>query len=122
MGAPHRRTIYTASLEAHVDRLHSQLLSTGYFPIAFERLEPFRGLNSRTAKVVGHLSYCRVETSVLFYFQSLVAGLQHDASLSRLKLLELERSVCLPAFFKHPYHLLNFVRVRVYAISSLIHD
>ncbi|EGN99388.1 hypothetical protein SERLA73DRAFT_18705, partial [Serpula lacrymans var. lacrymans S7.3] len=26
LGAPHRRTIYIASLEAHIDRLHSQLL------------------------------------------------------------------------------------------------
>ncbi|KAF8560415.1 hypothetical protein BDR04DRAFT_994622, partial [Suillus decipiens] len=26
MGAPHRRTIYIASLEAHIDRLHNQLL------------------------------------------------------------------------------------------------
>ena len=27
MSAPHRRTIYTASLEAHIDRLHEQLAS-----------------------------------------------------------------------------------------------
>lgn len=51
MGAPHRRTIYMASLEAHVDRLHAQLLSIGLYPIPFEKLEPYRGLNSKTAKV-----------------------------------------------------------------------
>lgn len=73
MGAPHRRTIYIASLEAHIDRLHSQLLSIGLYPIPFNRLEPYRGLNSKTAK-------------------SMVAGLQHDATQSKLKLLELERS------------------------------
>ncbi|KAH7883651.1 hypothetical protein F5I97DRAFT_1814249 [Phlebopus sp. FC_14] len=74
MGAPHRRTIYIASLEAHIDRLHNQLLSIGLYPIPFERLEPYRGLNSKTAK-------------------SMVAGLQHDATHTKLKLLELERSV-----------------------------
>ena len=51
MGAPHRRTIYIASLEAHVDRLHAQLLSIGLYPIPFDKLEPYRGLNSKTAKV-----------------------------------------------------------------------
>ncbi|KAI6007356.1 hypothetical protein EDD15DRAFT_49830 [Pisolithus albus] len=73
MGAPHRRTIYTASLEAHIDRLHNQLLSIGLYPIPFDRLEPYRGLNTKTAK-------------------SMVSGLQHDATQSKLKLLELERS------------------------------
>lgn len=73
MGAPHRRTIYIASLEAHIDRLHNQLLSMQLYPIPFDRLEPYRGLNSKTAK-------------------SMVAGLQHDATQSKLKLLELERS------------------------------
>ncbi|KDQ63680.1 hypothetical protein JAAARDRAFT_105123, partial [Jaapia argillacea MUCL 33604] len=74
MGAPHRRTIYIASLEAHVDRLHSQLISLGFYPVPFEKLEPFRGLNSKTAK-------------------SIVAGLQHDFSQLKLKLLEIERAV-----------------------------
>ncbi|KIJ21688.1 hypothetical protein PAXINDRAFT_95211 [Paxillus involutus ATCC 200175] len=73
MGAPHRRTIYIASLEAHIDRLHNQLLGIGLYPIPFDRLEPYRGLNSKTAK-------------------SMVAGLQHDATHIKLKLLELERS------------------------------
>ncbi|OAX42388.1 hypothetical protein K503DRAFT_683436 [Rhizopogon vinicolor AM-OR11-026] len=76
MGAPHRRTIYIASLEAHIDRLHNQLLGIGLYPIPFERLEPYRGLNSKTAK-------------------SMVAGMQHDATHTKLKLLELERSVFL---------------------------
>ncbi|KAH7915825.1 hypothetical protein BJ138DRAFT_997141 [Hygrophoropsis aurantiaca] len=74
MGAPHRRTIYIASLEAHIDRLHNQLLSMGLYPIPFDKLEPYRGLNSKTAK-------------------SMVAGLQHDATHTKLKILELERSV-----------------------------
>ncbi|OCH95787.1 hypothetical protein OBBRIDRAFT_702585, partial [Obba rivulosa] len=74
MGAPHRRTIYTASLEAHVDRLHQQLLEYALFPVPFEKLEPFRGLNSKTAK-------------------SMVAGLWRDAAEMKIKLLELERSV-----------------------------
>ncbi|KAF9044779.1 hypothetical protein BDZ89DRAFT_1155579 [Hymenopellis radicata] len=73
LGAPHRRTIYTASLEAHIDRLHTQLLSLGYWPVAFEELEPFKGLNSKTAK-------------------SMVSGLQYDTSQVNLKLLELERA------------------------------
>jgi len=51
MGAPHRRTIYTASLEAHIDRLHAQLLSIGLYPIPMADLEPYRGLNVKTAKV-----------------------------------------------------------------------
>ncbi|TFK57220.1 hypothetical protein OE88DRAFT_111614 [Heliocybe sulcata] len=76
MGAPHRRTIYTASLEAHVDRLHAQLISIGFYPIPFEKLDPFKGLNSKTAK-------------------SMVAGLQHDDAHMRLKLLEIERAVSL---------------------------
>ncbi|KAI0257551.1 hypothetical protein BJV78DRAFT_44541 [Lactifluus subvellereus] len=74
MGAPHRRTIYIATLEAHIDRLHSQLLAIGLYPVPFERLEPFKGLNCKTAK-------------------SMVAGLQHDASHIKMKLLELERAV-----------------------------
>ncbi|GLB36213.1 hypothetical protein LshimejAT787_0305010 [Lyophyllum shimeji] len=73
VGAPQRRKIYIASLEAHVDKLHSQLLEIGFWPVAFEELEPHRGLNSKTAK-------------------SMVSGLQHDASLAKLKLLELERA------------------------------
>ncbi|OSD03612.1 hypothetical protein PYCCODRAFT_1434526 [Trametes coccinea BRFM310] len=73
MGAPHRRTIYTASLEAHVDRLHEQLLGLSLFPVPFEKLEPYRGLNSKTAK-------------------SMVSGLHHDAAELKLKIRELERA------------------------------
>lgn len=51
MGAPHRRTIYLASLEAHIDRLHEQLLGYSLAPVPFEKLEPYRGLNAKTAKV-----------------------------------------------------------------------
>lgn len=36
LGAPQRRTIYMASLEAHIDRLHTQLLRlVGFFLISF---------------------------------------------------------------------------------------
>jgi hypothetical protein len=35
MGAPHRRSIYVASLEAHVDRLHTQLLKSVVFSGSF---------------------------------------------------------------------------------------
>ncbi|KAF9531996.1 hypothetical protein CPB83DRAFT_881131 [Crepidotus variabilis] len=73
VGAPQRRTVYIASLEAHIDRLHARLLDLGFWPVNFSELEPFKGLNSKTAK-------------------SMVAGLQHDSSLAKLKLLELERA------------------------------
>lgn len=43
--------MYTASMEAHVDALHEQLLEYALFPVPFERLDPYRGLNSKTAKV-----------------------------------------------------------------------
>ncbi|KAH9937121.1 uncharacterized protein B0H18DRAFT_867788, partial [Fomitopsis serialis] len=76
MGAPHRRTIYTASLEAHIDRLHTQLLNYALFPVPFEKLECFRGLNTKTAK-------------------SMVAGLHRDMAELRMKRLELERAVSL---------------------------
>lgn len=51
LGAPNRRAIYTASLEYHIDQLHNQLLSLGLYPVPMESLEPYRGLNSKTAKV-----------------------------------------------------------------------
>ena len=51
IGAPQRRTIYIASLEAHIDQLHARLLELGLYPVAFETLEPYHGLNSKTAKV-----------------------------------------------------------------------
>lgn len=73
LGAQQRRGAYIGSLEAHIDMLHAQLLEIGFYPVPFNDLDPFKGLNSKTAK-------------------SMVAGLQHDASLSKLKLLELERS------------------------------
>ncbi|KAF8640923.1 hypothetical protein AX17_000571 [Amanita inopinata Kibby_2008] len=73
LGAPQRRTIYMSSLEAHIDRLHAQLLEIGFWPVAFNELEPYKGLNAKTAK-------------------SMVANLQHDASVAKLKLLELERA------------------------------
>ncbi|KAH9847361.1 hypothetical protein C2E23DRAFT_742065 [Lenzites betulinus] len=74
MGAPHRRTIYTASLEAHVDLLHEQFMSLPDFPVRPEQLEPYIGLNSKTAK-------------------SMVSGLHHDATELKLKIREVERAV-----------------------------
>ncbi|KAG6845787.1 hypothetical protein H0H87_003841 [Tephrocybe sp. NHM501043] len=73
IGAPQRRTIYIASLEAHIDKLHAQLLDVGLWPVQMDELKPYHGLNSKTAK-------------------SIVSGLQHDASIARLKMLELERA------------------------------
>jgi len=93
MGAPHRRTIYISSLEAHIDRLHNQLLGIGLYPIPFERLEPYRGLNSKTAKVSMPFNPFPFSTHRFHFMKSMVAGLQHDATHTKLKLLELERSV-----------------------------
>ncbi|KIK71068.1 hypothetical protein GYMLUDRAFT_145447, partial [Collybiopsis luxurians FD-317 M1] len=73
LGAPHRRTIYLASLEAHVERLHVELLRLGFWPVSFEQVDSFKGLNSKTAK-------------------SMIAGLQYDYSNLELKLMELQRA------------------------------
>ncbi|KLO20216.1 hypothetical protein SCHPADRAFT_790026, partial [Schizopora paradoxa] len=59
LGAPHRRTIYLASIEGHIDRLHSQLHSLAHYPVHPDALSPYKGLNCKTAK-------------------GMVAGLQHD--------------------------------------------
>ncbi|PSR76256.1 hypothetical protein PHLCEN_2v8573 [Hermanssonia centrifuga] len=74
VSAPLRRTMYISSLEAHVDELHAQLLSLELYPVPFEKLEPYHGMNSKTAK-------------------SMVAGLYKDAAEMKTKLLELKRSV-----------------------------
>jgi hypothetical protein len=100
MGAPHRRTIYIASLEAHVDRLHAQMISIGFFPVDFEKLEPFKGLNSKTAKASSEGNAENPLADDEQPPQSMVAGLQHDASHIKLKLLELERSA---SRFFHPF-------------------
>ncbi|KAK0213861.1 hypothetical protein EDD85DRAFT_782907 [Armillaria nabsnona] len=78
LGARHRRDIYVASLEAHIDRLHAQLFSLGLSPVPahFDELKPLMGLSCKKAK-------------------SMVSSLQHDASITKLKLLELERAVSL---------------------------
>ncbi|PPQ76157.1 hypothetical protein CVT26_009217 [Gymnopilus dilepis] len=76
IGAPQRRISYIASLEAHVDRLHTQLEKLNIWPVSQEDLESLRGLNTKTAK-------------------SMVASLQYEASLSRMKLLELQRAASL---------------------------
>ncbi|KAI0313187.1 hypothetical protein OF83DRAFT_1032231, partial [Amylostereum chailletii] len=74
MGPCHRRTIYMASLEAYIDTLHAQLIDNRLYPVPFSSLEPFRGLNCKTAK-------------------SMVAGLQHDAAQIKSELFELDRAV-----------------------------
>ncbi|KZV71298.1 hypothetical protein PENSPDRAFT_578057 [Peniophora sp. CONT] len=74
MGAPNRRTIYQASLEAYVDQLHEKLLANKLFPVPLDDLKPWEGLNNKTAR-------------------SMVAGLQHDSTLMKQKLKELERLV-----------------------------
>ncbi|KAH8120428.1 hypothetical protein DFH11DRAFT_1559995 [Phellopilus nigrolimitatus] len=73
LGTPHRRTIYLASLEAHIDRLHSQLLGLGLYPIPVEELQPYKGLNCKTAK-------------------GMVSGLQHDFAEVRAQMLEIDRA------------------------------
>ncbi|KAK0465123.1 uncharacterized protein EV420DRAFT_940382 [Desarmillaria tabescens] len=103
LGAPHRRTIYMASLEAHIDRLHAQLLSLGFWPVSFDELEPFKGLNSKTAKVRSFYLTMQHQVTLSPDFQSMVSGLQYDASIAKLKLLELERAVSLD------FRRLNFV-------------
>ncbi|KAL0945155.1 hypothetical protein HGRIS_004307 [Hohenbuehelia grisea] len=72
LGAPQRRKIYIASLEAHIDQLHNQLLQLAFWPVAFHELKPYKGLNSKAVK-------------------SMVAGLQLDTAQKKLKILELER-------------------------------
>ncbi|KAI0704941.1 hypothetical protein BC835DRAFT_1261947, partial [Cytidiella melzeri] len=74
IGAPVRRTIYTASLEAHIEKLHGQLKAIGLAPVPPHKLEPYRGLNSRTAK-------------------SMVAGLHRDLTAMKSKLAAIEREV-----------------------------
>ncbi len=51
MGSPHRRTIYHASLEAHIDQLHEQLFSYSLEPVPLEDLSQYRGLNNQIARV-----------------------------------------------------------------------
>ncbi|KAI5898098.1 uncharacterized protein SCHCODRAFT_01082776 [Schizophyllum commune H4-8] len=99
LGAPHRRTIYIASLEAHVERLHAQLLSIGFWPVAFEELDVFRGLNGKVAK-------------------SMIAGLQHDAVMEKMKVMELERAVSVSRPLQRYHSLTACRRMKVYARFS----
>ncbi|KAL1739869.1 hypothetical protein HDZ31DRAFT_48624 [Schizophyllum fasciatum] len=91
LGAPHRRTIYIASLEAHVERLHAQLLRRA----TPSELDVFRGLNGKVAK-------------------SMIAGLQHDAVMEKMKVMELERAVS-TAFLIPVEAFLNVGRTRASA-------
>lgn len=60
MSAPERRNIYIASLEAHIDKVHGDFIAVGLYPVPFESLEPYKGLNIKTAKV-GLLRRCSGE-------------------------------------------------------------
>ncbi|KAJ7293647.1 hypothetical protein C8J57DRAFT_1269572 [Mycena rebaudengoi] len=75
LGAPNRRPIYIASLEAHIDRLHTQLLSLGpqFYPVTTSELDEYKGLNTKTCK-------------------SMVSGFQCDITRTEKQLLELERA------------------------------
>ncbi|KAJ7038128.1 hypothetical protein C8F04DRAFT_1256156 [Mycena alexandri] len=74
LGVPQRRPIYVASLEAHIDRMHTQLLSLGseYYPVPLPELDSFIGLNSKTCK-------------------GMIAGLQNDLAFARDRLLDLQQ-------------------------------
>jgi len=61
-------------------------------PVSVAELEPFRGLNSKTAKVSSYASL-PIHLSTDQNAQSMVSSLQHEVSVARLKLLELERAV-----------------------------
>jgi hypothetical protein len=81
MRAANRRTIYITSLEAHIDRLHAQLIDHGLYPVAFADLAPFKGMSSKLVK-------------------GMITGLQSDAQFIRSKQTEIERAVSLP--WSHP--------------------
>lgn len=98
MGAPTRRTIYTATLEAHIDRLHEQLLEYSLAPVPLEKLEPYRGLNAKTCKV-RLTSFLCLAHRLTPRSQSMVSGLHHDAVEIKLKILEIDRAVSPPRLF-----------------------
>lgn len=51
MKAPQRRPIYIASLEAHIDALHAELLKVNLAPVNLQDVDLWAGLNSKIAKV-----------------------------------------------------------------------
>ncbi|KAJ6519896.1 hypothetical protein C8R45DRAFT_39956 [Mycena sanguinolenta] len=77
MGVTHRRPIYVASLEAHIDRLHIQLRGLGmqFFPVTSEELgsAQLKGLHATTCK-------------------GMVSSLHHDIMQAHGRLLELQRA------------------------------
>lgn len=74
MRAAQRRRIYISSLEAHIDRLHNQLIGIGLYPVPFADLVPFKGMSAAAAK-------------------PMLAGLQQDVQQVRSKQTEIERAV-----------------------------
>ncbi|KAF5313201.1 hypothetical protein D9619_003237 [Psilocybe cf. subviscida] len=96
--APHRRPTYIASLEAHIDRVHAKLVEGEWYPVPYSDLDPFKGLNSKTAKIrtYGWEAWARSAAAYPHKFEvnlvaSMVSGLQCDAIVCNLKLLELQR-------------------------------
>ncbi|KAJ7925853.1 hypothetical protein B0H13DRAFT_1862673 [Mycena leptocephala] len=90
LGITQRRPIYIASLEAHIDRLHTQLLSLGhaFFPIAMSELDHLKGLNTKT---------CKVSPVILWEWKltppkAMVASLHNDIMQAHERLLELQRT------------------------------
>ncbi|KAF7339411.1 Zinc/cadmium resistance protein [Mycena sanguinolenta] len=77
LGVTQRRPIYVASLEAHIDRLHSQLRELGmqFFPVTSEELGSahLKGL---------HATACK----------GMVSSLHHDIMQAHGRLLELQRA------------------------------
>jgi hypothetical protein len=72
--AGQRRKVYIASLEAHIDALHAQLIEYGLYPVPFADLAPYKGMSSKIVKGV-------------------LVGLQTDAQFIRSKQTEIERAV-----------------------------
>jgi hypothetical protein len=86
MRAAHRRTVYIASLESHIDHLHAQLIDHGLYPVPFADLAPFKGMSSKIVK-------------------GMIAGLQTDAHFIRSRQTEIERAVS-PCTIFAPLHSL----------------
>ena len=68
MSARSHQSIHVADLEMRVDKLHALLLTFDIHPIPFEELEPRRGINSKTVKVVlTNFNRCRVGMLTLIH-------------------------------------------------------
>jgi hypothetical protein len=93
MRAAQRRRIYISSLEAHIDKLHNQLIGIGLYPVPYSSLAPYKGMSTTAAK-------------------AMLAGLQQDAQHISMKETEIERAVsniycCLSPIRAHAGRLQN---------------